>query len=179
MASGRSCNSDEADPPHSILPPPYLTSRWQAIPDFRGEVAVRYPDAERLRSAGRDVAGPACLAVTPGLLKGEGVWLLSVAMALEYEAICMLADHRWAANATLGDVANLLDSVFNVIVPVEVHYHWRPQLLDAGDEIVLEAAVNGRAEAIVSFNHKDYKGAPGRFGILLRTPAEVLREIRK
>ena len=113
------------------------------------------------------------------LLKGEGVWLLSVAMALEYEAICMLADHRLAANASLGDVTNLLDTIFNVIVPVEVHYQWRPQLTDAGDEIVLEAAVNGRADAIVSFNHKDYKGAPGRFGILLRTPAEVLREIRK
>ena len=105
--------------------------------------------------------------------------MLSGAMALEYEAICMLADHRLAANATLGNVTNLLDTIFNVIVPVEVHYQWRPQLTDAGDEIVLEAAVNGRADAIVSFNHKDYKGAPGRFGILLRTPAEVLREIRK
>ena len=66
--------------------------------------------------------------------------------------------------ATLGDVTNLLGTI-EVIVPVEVHYQWRPQLTDAGDEIVLEAAVNGRADAIVSFNHRDYKGAPGRFGI--------------
>ena len=113
------------------------------------------------------------------LLKGQGVWLLSVAMALEYEAICMLADHRLAANATSEDVTNLLDTIFDVIVPVEVHYQWRPQLNDAGDEIVLEAAVNGRADAIVSFNHKDYKDTPRRFGIGLRTPAEVLREIRR
>ena len=113
------------------------------------------------------------------LLKGEGVWLLSAAMALEYEAICMLAEHRLAANATSEDVTNLLDTIFDVIVPVEVHYQWRPQVTDAGDEIVLEAAVNGRAHAIVSFNHKDYKAAPGRFGIGLRTPAEVLREIRR
>lgn len=113
------------------------------------------------------------------LLRGEGVWLLSVAMALEYEAICMLADHRLAANATVGDVTNLLDTIFDVVMPVEVHYQWRPQLTDAGDEIVLEAAVNGRADVIVSFNHKDYRGAPGRFGILLLTPAETLPEIRK
>jgi putative PIN family toxin of toxin-antitoxin system len=113
------------------------------------------------------------------LLKGEGVWLLSVAMALECEAICMLADHRLAANATAKDVINLLDAIFDVIVPVEVHYQWRPQLTDASDEIVLEAAVNGRADAIVSFNHKDYRDAPRRFGIGLRTPAEILREIRR
>ncbi len=113
------------------------------------------------------------------LLKGEGVWLLSVAMALEYEAICMLADHRLAANATSEDVLNLLETIFDVILPVEVHYQWRPQLTDAGDEIVLEAAVNGRADAIVSFNHKDYKEAPRRFGIGLRKPAEVLRELQQ
>ncbi len=113
------------------------------------------------------------------LLDGEGVWLLSVGMALEYEAICMLADHRLAANASAEDVTNLLDTIFGVSVPVEIHYQWRPQLTDAGDEIVLEAAVNGRADAIVSFNHRDFRGAPGRFGIQLRTPAEVLREIRR
>ena len=113
------------------------------------------------------------------LLKGEEVWLLSVAMALEYEAICMLAEHRLAANATAEDVTNLLAAIFDVIVPVEVHYQWRPQLTDAGDEIVLEAAVNGRADAIVSFNQKHYKGVPSRFGIGIRTPAEVLRKIRK
>ena len=113
------------------------------------------------------------------LLQGESVWLLSVALALEYEAICMLADHRLAANASAEDVTNLLDTIFDVIVPVEVHYQWRPQLTDTGDEMVLEAAVNGLADTIVSFNHRDYKEAPGRFGIRLRTPAEVLREIRE
>ena len=61
----------------------------------------------------------------------------------------------------------------------EVHYQWRPQLTDAGDEMVLEAAVNGRADAIVTFSRRDYRDAPGRFGIDVWTPAEALREIRK
>jgi len=39
-----------------------------------------------------------------------------------------------------------------VVEPVEVHYRWWPQLSDAGDEMVLEAAVNCRADAIVTFN---------------------------
>src|ERR1035438_6242348 len=83
------------------------------------------------------------------LLVGKASWLLSVAMALEYEVICMLAEHRLAANASEREVRNLLDAIFDVVVPVEVHYQWRPQLTDPGDEMVLEAAVNGRADAIV------------------------------
>jgi putative PIN family toxin of toxin-antitoxin system len=135
-------------------------------------------DTDVMVAAMRSPSG-ASAALLGLLLQGEGVWLLSVAMAFEYEAICMLADHRLAANATSEDVTNLLQTIVDVIVPVEVHYQWRPQLTDAGDEIVLEAAVNGRGDAIVSFNHRDYKDAPRRFGIALRTPAEVLREIRR
>jgi putative PIN family toxin of toxin-antitoxin system len=113
------------------------------------------------------------------LLQERAYWLLTVAMALEYEAICMLAEHRLAANASERDVRNLLNTIFDVIVPVEVHYQWRPQLTDAGDEMVLEAAVNGRADAIVTFNRRHFRDAPGRFGIHVRNPAEVLQEIRK
>jgi len=67
------------------------------------------------------------------LLEGKGTWLLSVAMALEYESICILADHRLAAGT-------LLNSIFGIIVSVEVHYQWRPQLSDASDEMVLETS---------------------------------------
>ena len=82
--------------------------------------------------------------------------LLSVAMALEYEAICTAAEHRLAANASENDVRNLLDAITDTVVAVEVHYQWRPQLTDPGDEMVLEAAVNGEADAIVTSNRKDY-----------------------
>lgn len=78
-----------------------------------------------------------------------------------------------------ADVQNLLSSIFDIIVPVEVHYQWRPQLSDADDEMVLETAVNGQAAAIVTFNHSDYRDAPRRFGIHLWKPAEALQEIRK
>jgi hypothetical protein len=69
-------------------------------------------------------------------LQGQGDWLLSVAMALEYETICMLADHRLAANATLWDVANIRCHCAS-----RSSLQWRPQLTDAGDEIVLVAPI--------------------------------------
>jgi hypothetical protein len=46
------------------------------------------------------------------------------------------------------------------------HFSWRPQqLCDPTDEFVLEAAVNGQAAAIVTFNRRDFGVMPVRFGI--------------
>jgi putative PIN family toxin of toxin-antitoxin system len=112
------------------------------------------------------------------LLNRQATMLLSVPLAFEYESGCMLAEHRLAAGASERDVRNLLDAVIEVIEPVWLHYQWRPQLSDAGDEMVLEAAVNGRADAIVTFNRKDYGTAPARFGIEILSPAEALRRLR-
>ena len=113
------------------------------------------------------------------LLEGRATMLLSVAMAIEYESVCTRAEHILAAKATLADVRNVPDAIIDSVEPVEVHYQWRPQLSDAGDEIVLEAAVNGQANAIVTFNRAHYGIAPSRFGVEVLSPAETLRRIRK
>ena len=73
----------------------------------------------------------------------------------------------------------MIDALIDAIEPVEVHYQWRPQLPDADDDMVLEAAVNGRADAIVTFNRKDYGAIPARFGIDVLSPAEALTRIRR
>ena len=52
------------------------------------------------------------------------------------------------------------------------------QLRDAGDEIMLEAAVNGGADALVTFNLRDYGRTPSRFGIKVSPPREALQRIR-
>jgi len=135
-------------------------------------------DTDVMVAAMRSPSG-ASAALLSLLLQGHATMLLSVAMALEYESICMLAEHRLVASASEDDVRNLLNTVIDIITPVEVHYQWRPQLTDASDEMVLEAAVNGRADAIVTFNRKDYKNMTDRFGIEILSPAEALERIRK
>ena len=113
------------------------------------------------------------------LLNRRATMLLSVALALEYESTALRAEHLYAAKATEADVTNLIDAIINVIEPVEVHYQWRPQLSDAGDEMVLETAVNGRADAIVTFNRRHFGEIPSRFGIEVLSPAAALERIRK
>ncbi len=105
--------------------------------------------------------------------------LLSVPFAFEYESTAMRAEHLLAAKASWADVANLIDTIIDVAEPVEMHYRWRPQLSDAGDEMVLEAAVNGRADAIVTFNRRHYGDIPSRFGIKVLSPADASRRISK
>ena len=111
------------------------------------------------------------------LLKRRATMLLSVPLAFEYEATGTRPEHLYAAKASEADVANLIDAIVDVIEPVEIHYQWRPQLSDAGDEMVLEAAVNGRATAIVTFNRRHYGIVPARFGIEVLSPADALRRI--
>jgi hypothetical protein len=48
---------------------------------------------------------------------------------------------------------------------------------DADDDMVLEAAVNGRAEAIATFNVRDFAGVAHEFCIALLTPNAILRRM--
>lgn len=113
------------------------------------------------------------------LEQGFGTLLLSVTLVLEYEAICLRAEHRIVAGLSSGDISAAINALLDFAEPVEIHYHWRPQLRDPGDEMVLEAAVNGRADYLVTFNQRDFRAAPSRFGIKVLTPCEALERIRK
>lgn len=103
--------------------------------------------------------------------------LANVALAVEYEAICLRADHVMASGLTTQEVGFFLDAVIALVEPVESHFLWRPQLHDPADELVLEAATNGRADAIVTFNQRDFGSAPGRFGIEVLLPSTTLQRI--
>ena len=98
----------------------------------------------------------------------------NVALMLEYESVCSRAAHRAAAGLAQKDVGIFLDAIAALVDPVETHFLWRPQLRDPGDEMVLEAAVNGRARAIVTFNIRDFGAAAAQFGVDLLLPREAL-----
>ena len=52
-----------------------------------------------------------------------------------------------------------IEAVAALIEPVEVHFQWRPQTPDPNDEMVLETAVNGKADAVVTYNVADFAAA--------------------
>jgi putative PIN family toxin of toxin-antitoxin system len=110
---------------------------------------------------------------------GKVQLLANVALALEYEAICGRAEHRRAAALSDTNAEVFVTAVVALTAPVESHFLWRPQLRDPGDEMVLEAAVNGRADGLVTFNKRDFGEASIRFGVEILSPREALERIRE
>jgi putative PIN family toxin of toxin-antitoxin system len=105
------------------------------------------------------------------------VILASVPLFFEYEAKCTSPVHWAAAGLTREQAHIFVDGLAALIEPVKTHYLWRPFLRDPNDEMVLEAAVNGRADAIVTFNLRDYGAIPEKFGIEVLIPATAIRRV--
>ena len=104
--------------------------------------------------------------------------LASVPLVLEYEAKCLMPKHQDAAGVDEQQTQRFLTSVIDLMEPVTMDYRWRPQLRDPGDEMVLETAINGQADLLITFNLRDYGDAPQKFGIQALRPADALKRIR-
>jgi putative PIN family toxin of toxin-antitoxin system len=120
----------------------------------------------------------ASAAILQHIRRDRATLLLSVALALEYEAICFQAEHRLAAGLSEQEVNSFLNTVIAMAEPVHTHFLWRPQLRDPDDEMVLEVAVNGGADMLVTFNVRDFGTAPTLFGIKVLLPREAIVRTR-
>ena len=107
------------------------------------------------------------------------VMLVSVPLMIEYEAVLTRPERLAVAGITAGDVNTILDALATVIEPVRLAFLWGPRLKDTADEMVLETAVNGTADRLVTFNLKHLGEAALEFGLLAITPGEACREIRE
>ncbi len=113
-----------------------------------------------------------------GVLDGSVPALVSVPLMIEYEAVLTRPKHLEATALSIGEVNMVLDAFAAVAEPIQLHFYWRPQLKDPADEMVLETAVNGRADRLVTFNLRHLRQAAERFGIATVTPPEAWKEIR-
>jgi putative PIN family toxin of toxin-antitoxin system len=114
------------------------------------------------------------------LLAGKRVTMLATApLFLEYEEVLKRPEQRLAHGLTPERLDRFLSELAALIEPVEVHFQWRPQIRDASDEMVLEAAINGEADALVTYNIRDFEAAGERFGIPVIRPGELLRKVRR
>jgi putative PIN family toxin of toxin-antitoxin system len=133
-------------------------------------------DTNVLIAAFRSRAG-ASAEVVRLIRRRELTMIATVALFLEYEAVLTRPEHLGRAEMTAAEAETALDVLAAVVEPIEPHFLWRPRLRDPDDDMVLEAAVNGRADAIVTFNARDFTGVVGEFGIELLTPIAILKRM--
>ena len=131
-------------------------------------------DTNIIVAALRSPAG-ASAALVDRALRRRLTLLLSVALVLEYESVCVDPAQRIASGLSVSEVGTVISALCAVAEPVRSRFLWRPQLRDPADEMVLEAAINGRADALVTCNRRDFGRVPERFGVALLSPRQALR----
>jgi predicted nucleic acid-binding protein len=120
-------------------------------------------DTDVMVSAFRSNLG-ASRQVLVAILRRRCVLVLTVPLALEYEAVMTRSEHLAASGLAETDIGALLDAVISVAEPVRLAFLWRPQLPHPDDDMVLEAAINGRADRIVTFDRRHFASVGARFG---------------
>ena len=134
-------------------------------------------DTDVIIAALRSPSG-ASAAILRLAIDGKITTLVNMALAYEYEAVATRKFHLDAMGMTLEQANLRIRSIVGLCEPVFTAYRWRPQLKDPDDEMVLEAAVNGGATMLVTFNRRDFGTAPLAFGIDVLLPSEALERIR-
>jgi putative PIN family toxin of toxin-antitoxin system len=134
-------------------------------------------DTSVLVAALRSPAGASNLLVQ-AVLRGQIRPLISVALALEYEAVLMRPEHLAVSGFDANEAVKIVKAFCTQGEPVHIAHRLRPQLVDPDDEFILETAYHGNADYIVTFNRRDFDSAAKRFGIDTLSPAEAVRKLR-
>ena len=101
--------------------------------------------------------------------------IMGAALYCEYEDV--LGREALWANGLLekAEREQLFDALMHVSIWVQIYYLWRPNLTDEGDNHLLELAVAGGADAIITANKKDLDRGELRFpSIRIQTAGEFL-----
>lgn len=94
-------------------------------------------------------------------------------LLIEYEEVLHREGMLPLTSVAVDDV---LDYVCASGLRQQVHFLWRPKLTDVRDDMVLEAAFNGRCDAILNWNIRDFSAA-GAIGIEVLSPDLFLKRL--
>lgn len=99
--------------------------------------------------------------------------LVSTPVFFEYEEV--LRRPKQFPHLTAQDIEDFLDFIASACEHVRINFLWRPHLPDPDDDLILELAVSGRADAIITFNKRDFVGSD-QFGIHVISPSDFIKE---
>lgn len=100
--------------------------------------------------------------------------VVSVPLVLEFEEVLLRPKNMQKyPHFNNNDIKLIIADLIAISHRTKLHFLWRPFLKDSFDDKVLETAVNGKADAIITFNIKDFEGVKKHFNIEILTPSEL------
>ena len=110
------------------------------------------------------------------LREGRYTAVATPTLLFEYEAVLKRPEQREVHQLSDERLEDAISGLASHLEAVRVDYQWKPQLQDPDDEMVLEAATNGYAFAIVTHNVRHFLPAALSFGIRVLSPGVILKE---
>jgi putative PIN family toxin of toxin-antitoxin system len=99
---------------------------------------------------------------------------ISVPLIIEYEDV--LNRGKLPSHIAKEDIRDFIDFFCLIGDQQEIFFLWRPFLPDPVDDLVLEVAVAGNCDAIITYNKRHFKNVE-KFGLRVLDPREFLSEI--
>ena len=110
-------------------------------------------------------------------LEGHFKPLMGAALLAEYEDLLGREAVWRRAQLTAAEREAFLDIFLSICQWTRIYYAWRPNLGDEGDNHLMELAVAGQADYLVTRNVRDLRGGELRFPhISVVTPTQLLKE---
>jgi putative PIN family toxin of toxin-antitoxin system len=113
------------------------------------------------------------------VFRKEVVPLMDFKLGLEYREVALRPEHVKASALNSSEILELIQAVEAFAEAVEVLIKNRPLSPDPNDDMVMDLAINGQADALVTGNTKHFAAAGKRFGIPVLSPTELLEKIRR
>ncbi|MES9898736.1 MAG: putative toxin-antitoxin system toxin component, PIN family [Sedimenticola sp.] len=109
-------------------------------------------------------------------LNGEYNPLISNTLFSEYEDVTGRKKILDLCPLNAPEIREILNALYSICQWVPVYFLWRPNLRDEGDNFLIELALAGNADIIISNNINDLRGAELKFpGLRILTPEQILR----
>lgn len=99
---------------------------------------------------------------------------ISVPLIIEYEDV--LKRGKLSASIAERDISDFIDFLCYAGDQQDIFFLWRPFLPNPADDLVLEVAVAGDCDAIITYNKRHFRNVE-EFGLRILDPREFLIEI--
>ncbi|QQR80532.1 MAG: putative toxin-antitoxin system toxin component, PIN family [Deltaproteobacteria bacterium] len=110
------------------------------------------------------------------MLNHDIEYLVSLKLISEYWSVVTRHENMKKIPLSLNEIEALLAIIAQNGIYQDVYYRWRPNLSDESDNFILELAIAGQADSIVTFNRKDFEIAELKFDLSILSPRDFLQK---